>query len=281
MGRFARVLRRLRAAAGFPTAYAFYHRNGGKRAFPFSYGYYSQLERGTSVPRGEWLPLLLALLRLPPEPGARRELLEAYLRDLVGQDEVFDDLFAPLQGTTAAAPAAAKAVARLVGRQSRHVTPDEMDVILRTPASYWCFVALSAGRHPVSLTDLTARVGLPAAQIRAALAALARAKLAVRAGAERWSSPLADAFVILPCNYRGHARDRGKLKSYWDAMVEARGANLFDFGAVARIPTPAALEACAAFQRIVESAMAQYVDEDAPEAPTFILQARVRRALPA
>ena len=96
MGRFAGQLARQRAAAGFHTAYAFYHRNGGRAKFPFTFAYYAKIERGRGLPRAEWLPLLLTFLKLPSPSPAQRDFLLAYLRDLLGEDEIFEGYFLPL-----------------------------------------------------------------------------------------------------------------------------------------------------------------------------------------
>ena len=279
MGRFSEALRLLRERAGFPTAYAFYHRNGGRRAFPFTYAYYTQVERGKSLPRGEWLPLLLSLLRLPPDPAARREVLEAYLRDLVGKDEVFDDAFAPLLRPAQAPGNPGRAVTRLLGRQSRHITPAEMGVILASRASYSCFVMLTSTSRPQALASLARRAGLSLERARAALGTLQTAKLAA-SKKDLWSSPLADDFVVLPRNYRGYKKDLARLRGYWNEMAAERGGDLFDYGVVAQMPAAVAVEASAAFQRAIEAAAAQHADEREAAAPVFLLQARVRRVLP-
>ncbi|MFH2204490.1 MAG: hypothetical protein ABIJ96_15350 [Elusimicrobiota bacterium] len=103
MDRFAELLIRQRQAAGFPTAYAFYHRNGGRGKFNFTFAYYAKIERGKALPRGEWLPPLLTLLKLSPSSPARRDILLAYLRDLLGDDDIFDGHFIPLLKSPAAA----------------------------------------------------------------------------------------------------------------------------------------------------------------------------------
>src|SRR5579885_2903577 len=96
MGLFARSLERLRLEAGFPTPYAFYHRNGGRRVFPFTFAYYLKLERGRHLPRPEWLPVLLSLLRLPPSEELYGRFVTDYLRDHFGSEENYRSLVEPL-----------------------------------------------------------------------------------------------------------------------------------------------------------------------------------------
>ena len=48
---FSQQLIKARTAAGFNTAYKFYHRNGGRRHFKFTFVHYARIERGLSLPR--------------------------------------------------------------------------------------------------------------------------------------------------------------------------------------------------------------------------------------
>ena len=98
MKRFSRTLARFRKEAGFHTSYAFYHRNGGRRTFPFTYAYYAKIERGCGLPRGEWLPLFLQLLKIESVPESREALLRDYLCDLFGDEGTFDSLVKPMLG---------------------------------------------------------------------------------------------------------------------------------------------------------------------------------------
>ena len=281
MGHFAGALVRIRLAAGFPTAYAFYHRGGGRKAFPFSYAYYTQIERGKTLPRAEWLPVILALLRLPPDPEARRELLLDYLRDTVGRDEVFEDLFRPLVSPSEARAAEPRALRRLIGRNAHPLSTAQMRAMLKTPASYWSFVVLTSSRGSVEAEDSARRCGLKTGEIERALVLLGKAKLASARPGGRWASPFGDAFVVIPRNYAGYAQDRARLADYWEKMTESRGGDLLDLGSVLRIPTPVALQAVALLRQAVETATAQYEDEEISDAPFFLLQTRVRRLLPA
>lgn len=281
MGRFAKALTRLRVDAGFPTAYAFYHRSGGRRAFPFSYAFYTQIERGKTLPRAEWLPLLLSLMRLPADPVSRREILVAYLRDSLRSDEVFEGLFEPLLRPPAPVAPEQAALRRLIGRQARPLSPAEFGIILESPASYWSFAILAGSRRPVTVERLASRCALRPDDVSLELARLATAGLAKRSNDGSWSSPLANVIVVLPRNYKGYARDLARLRGYWDEMADRRGGDLFDLGTLARLPTTIALEAIDSFRSVIETATARYEDEDSPEAPFFLLQARVRRVLPA
>ena len=66
MSAFSEALLALRREAGFPSAYRFYHRNGGRRHFGFTYVHYLRLEKGAKAPRAEAFGAILKALRLAP-----------------------------------------------------------------------------------------------------------------------------------------------------------------------------------------------------------------------
>ncbi|MBI5594822.1 MAG: hypothetical protein HY928_01905 [Elusimicrobia bacterium] len=79
---FGRELACARRAAGYPSAYRFYHGQGGRRSFPFTYDHYLRFERGSVLPKPAWMALLLALLGAERE--AARSLARIYLGALLG-----------------------------------------------------------------------------------------------------------------------------------------------------------------------------------------------------
>jgi len=101
MPHFNKTLASTRIAAGYQTAYSFDHTNGGRRVFPFTYAYYLEIERGSSLPRPEWLALIIRTMRtIGVSPKAR--LAIDYLKDLSGAS--YTDLFAPFLSVPDAPP---------------------------------------------------------------------------------------------------------------------------------------------------------------------------------
>ena len=47
---FSETLCRIRAAEGFPTAYRFFHDNGGTQVLGFTYRQYLRMEQGKNLP---------------------------------------------------------------------------------------------------------------------------------------------------------------------------------------------------------------------------------------
>ena len=64
---FSEMLKKYRREAGFISAYSYYHDNGGKTVFRFSYRMYLLIEQGKILPPHGSIPVLLLSL---PWPGS-------------------------------------------------------------------------------------------------------------------------------------------------------------------------------------------------------------------
>lgn len=277
MGRFALNFRRLRADAGFPTSYAFYHRNGGKRAFPFTYAYYAKLERGAGLPRAEWLPLLLSMLRISPAAEDQRRLIEDYLFDLVGHEGAFKELVAPLLIGTQTGGRRRRVMKKLLSAQAYHLTPEQFAVITESEAAYWAYTILVNNRQPSSPKALAEAAGIPLAKVKQALKELTRRKLARPASGGKYKSPLAGRYCVFPRGYPGYEKHLKLLKNYIEKAAKRRGTALYDAGIVLRADPAAAEDGRRAFQEAIESASASSLDSPAPDSACYVLEARIRR----
>jgi hypothetical protein len=152
MRRFSMSLSRLRAATGYKTAYAFYHDNGGKRAFPFTYAYYAKLERGAGLPRAAWLALILRHMRVHGR-DQQAALVRDYLRALAADDGAFAELFEPLLRFPED-PAPARALRAMRGRTSRHLTPVQFVAATATFEISECFLLFFATRGKYTLEEV-------------------------------------------------------------------------------------------------------------------------------
>ena len=101
MSAFSEALLALRREAGFPSAYRFYHRNGGRRHFGFTYVHYLRLEKGAKAPRAAAFGAILKALRLAPAQDGARKMFQSYLLDVLGSPEAYELV---VGGLSAAAP---------------------------------------------------------------------------------------------------------------------------------------------------------------------------------
>ena len=85
MSAFSEALLARGREAGFPSAYRFYHRNGGRRHFGLTYVHYLRLEKGAKAPRAEAFGAILKALRLAPPPTARARFSASYLLDVLAR----------------------------------------------------------------------------------------------------------------------------------------------------------------------------------------------------
>ncbi len=275
---FAQTLTRLRRDAGFHTPYAYYHRNGGRRVFPFTFAYYLKLERGKHLPRPEWLPLLLALLRVPPTDEMHRLFVLDYLKDLFVTEETFRSLVAPLLRDAVPAPLASRAAKRLIQDQAYHLTEAQCRGLIAEPAAYWAFECLVNDRGSFTAEELAEPLGLPEAVVARGLKRLAALKLAKRAVSGRWKSPLAGKYYVMPMAFPGYAALHKRFAGMVDAMIARRGVVLHESGVTVRTDEASMRRAVSALRDALESASAYSTHDKAEGSGIFFLQTRVRKA---
>src|ERR1035437_7473881 len=92
---FSKLLIQLRKKAGFPTAYQFYHSNGGKGVFKISYRGYLMIESGKNLPIAGRLGIFIWALRLIYKSAEANALVAAWLKTMAGE-ETFRDFIEPL-----------------------------------------------------------------------------------------------------------------------------------------------------------------------------------------
>jgi len=280
MGRFCDSLARLRRESGFPTPYAFYHRNGGKRAFPFTFAYYLKIERGQSLPRPEWLPVLLTLLRIPPTERLYRRFVTDYLRDLFKTEEAYSSVIGPLLREEEGPAPKDQAAKRLLSEKAYHVTPEQFRALLHDPATYWSFECLVNDRGTLTPEQIAEATGQPLAKIHKGLERLAGKKLAKKTAKGRWTSPLNKLFYVFPRSYQGFEKDRAKLWTYEDAVSRERGAEVFNGGILMRAEEADMRRSAKTLSDAVETASSFSVEEEGEDTGLYLVQTRVRRLFP-
>lgn len=279
MARFSRTLVTLRTEAGFSTPYAFYHKNGGRHVFPFTFTYYVKLEQGRHLPRAEWLPLLLSLLRIPPTDELYRRFVTDYLRDVFVTDENYASLVAPLLAAPPARNPGQQTVKRLLSEQAYHLTPAQYKALLSSAETYWTFECLVNDRGSFSAEELASITGFPAARVAASLKLLKAHRLVKAAAKGRFKSPLVGKFYVFPRQFPGIELHRRKLAGYLDAMAAKRGASIHESGVMIRAGAGDVHQAITGFRDAIEAATAYSVYEKTDDSGIFFLQIRARKFL--
>lgn len=131
MEAFAAVVRRCRKEAGYRTARAFYAGLGGKEFFGCSYKAYSNLEGGVSVPQPRLVQKVAAALRLGIRRAPARIFARAYLRLILGSEELLELAAEAVRPAAASRPAGVGAREESVARKDEGTPLFDHPVLLR------------------------------------------------------------------------------------------------------------------------------------------------------
>lgn len=224
---FSKQLIKARLAAGFDTAYKFYHRNGGRRHFKFTFVHYGRIEHGVSLPRAEWLQRIFLALRLMPTEAAARELLVSYLRGLLGGGSCADYVLNPLFSGKDGGANQAGPMDWMKAHSSVHLSPDEFSAMAANEAVYWCAEALCNDSGAWKSEELAAKLGLEAAKAKSALEALKKAGIAVKTAGGKYKCRYQGKFFTYPGRLEGMSKSLDAVKSYWDKAA-AGGRDFFE-----------------------------------------------------
>ena len=197
---FSKMLVRLRKDAGFPTAYRFYHDNGGRGVLKISYRKYLLIEQGRNLPALERLGTFLFALRIVNKSAEANELAIAWLKTMAGED-AFRDIIEPLLTAKPDAPGFSpmqKAMKKALDTKKYYLTPEQIEVMFSTRDTYLCFLAMSNDTGAWSKKEFAARLAMPQARANAALKALAGAKIVKAVKKDVYKCPLAGAMVEYP-----------------------------------------------------------------------------------
>lgn len=278
MGHFNRSFIRLRTNDGFKTAYNFYHSNGGRRAFPFTYAHYLKIERGGSLPKPAALAIMLELLRRKISARERADLMRDYLRDLSGDEVVYDKIFAPII-TAPGAATTENSLPVILGRITSNLTPSQFRAIVSSPEATGCFMLLSNVPDPLSVEKIAEFVGLSEGACLAALKILRSGRVVAAHGADRYACAIPSERRCRLPNPHGLQPLYDKMKKNIDRIANRHGKPLYGRSCSIRL-RPAALDQLThSFEEAINvgSSLSQKMLRPDPETPLYFIEARVRR----
>lgn len=275
---FGTTLTRLRRERGYPTAHGFYKSRGGRRGLGLSFANYLALERGRSLPKGSRLPKILSALGLVANSKGGKELVYAYLKDVLGSDKLLRPLLSPAaQDPAPPGLALAEAATRQAVRQrSVQLTLEQYRVLAKSQTAYACHVVLANSWGWMERKELAKIVDAQKGDLDAALKSLGKAGLA-RFQGRRVRSPFAGKYVIPP-NITPHTASihAGLLKhrTHW---VKQRGRMAFNRYLLLRMPLDKMTAYLPHFNEIIRMSSIFGDVARSPDSNVFLVEGRVVR----
>ncbi|MBI3554705.1 MAG: hypothetical protein HY074_00405 [Deltaproteobacteria bacterium] len=205
-GRFSKALLSRRKERGYPTAYSFYHKNGARKTFGFSYHHYLLIEKGMRLPSQNSLKAILNALGLEatgfyPE---RKELLVHFVKALLNGDQLFDPVFKvarPGMGDPSSDTFEAELLKTTATKQVSDVprmTKEQADAVTANPAAFWILNWLLQTGQPASAEQLRIDLAFSEADVTAAMAVLVKNDLVKTRKDGSFESPHSDSDLFIP-----------------------------------------------------------------------------------
>ncbi len=218
---FSSQLIKARTAAGFDTAYKFYHRNGGRKHFGFTFVHYMRIEKGASVPRPEWMERIMVALRLLPTQAEARELLAGYLRGMLGGGHGAEYVLGPLLSGLESRPGQQGSMQWMKAHSSVHMTPAEFSAMAASETAYWCGEALCSDGGSWTPAELAGKLSLDTKAAAKALESLKKAGIAVKTPAGKYKCRHQGKFFTYPGRLEGMAPQLLAVTGYLDKAARS------------------------------------------------------------
>lgn len=237
---FSKQLAQARKNAGFPTAYRFYHDNGGQGVLKLTYRNYLRLEQGLILPVPEKLGVLIFALRLAHGSPEANGLVVAWLKTMTGPD-AYRDLVEPLLAARAAAPALAPAEAALKSarlKRTYYINPAQYSVLCASYENFLCCHYTNNDTGNWTAPRLAALLGVTAAVADKALKALTGVKLLKETKKGVYKCLITDQMRMLPDKRTLPAEQVKRYAGFLDRLA-AEGGPVLQRRMVLRADGPA------------------------------------------
>jgi hypothetical protein len=282
MSAFSEALLSLRREAGFPSAYRFYHRNGGRRHFGFTYVHYLRLEKGAKAPRSEAFGAILKALRLAPAAEGARLMFRAYLLDVLGSPEAYELVVGAVsKSVPTVSPTRAEGGFELLKREHlMHMSVEQFTAVSQDEASYWTSELLLNDGESWTSKDVADRLGCSLKDAASALERLTKAKLLRSTSTDRWKTREPGKFWTFPGRSKGMEPLLDRVRGFWDAMAKRRGGPFGERLELVRASSSVMRQYMNALHRAVDEANLAATHSKGEDTALFLIEGRVRRLLP-
>jgi hypothetical protein len=282
MSAFSEALLALRHEAGYPSAYRFYHRNGGRRHFGFTYVHYLRLEKGAKAPRAEAFGAILKALRLAPAAEGARLMFRAYLLDVLGSPEAYELIVGSVSADvpTISPTHAEGGFDRLKRERLMHMSIEQFTAVAHDETSYWCSELLLNDNGSWSPKDVSGRLNCAPKEAADALDRLTKAKLLRATSPGRYKTRQPGKFWTFPGRSKGMEPLLERVRGYWDAMAKRRGGPFGERLELVRASSSVMRQYMNALHRAVDEANLAATHAKGEDTGLFLIEGRVRRLLP-
>ncbi|HBE87691.1 MAG TPA: hypothetical protein DDW67_00925 [Elusimicrobia bacterium] len=196
---FSDTLTKLRREAGFPTAYRFFHDNGGDKVLGMCYRKYLMMEQGRILPQFKHLRGFIFGMHLVRRSAASRELVRAWLRTMAGEElygEILEPMLAESPEKLRLSPSQKMLKEALAGRKF-YMTPAHLALVSASGENYLAFLLFSNDSGSWTPERLAEAGGFKKAAAAAIIKRFLAAKLLRKAGAG-YKCPLAGGLLEMP-----------------------------------------------------------------------------------
>lgn len=196
---FSDTLIKLRRESGFPTAYRFFHDNGGDKVLGMCYRKYLMMEQGRILPLFKHLRGFIFGLRLVGNSAPAKELVRAWLKTMSGEElyaEILEPMLAEKPAVLTMSPAQRALKSAIAGRKF-YMTLEQMDAISASPGNHICYQVLSNDNGVWTAEKLAEAAGVTKAEAGRIIKSFLSLKLLRRSG-KGYKCPLAGAQVESP-----------------------------------------------------------------------------------
>lgn len=282
MSAFSEALLFLRREAGFPSAYRFYHRNGGRRHFGFTYVHYLRLEKGAKAPRSEAFGAILKALRLAPAADGARKLFRSYLLDVLGSPEAYELIVGSVSASvpTVSPTLAEGGFERLKREHLMHMNPEQFTAVSKDETSYWTSELLLNDNGVWTPKDIADRLGCTTKQASDALDSLTKAKLLRTTSPGKYKTRQPGKFWTFPGRSKGMEPLLDRVRGYWDAAAKRQGGPFGERLELVRASASVMRQYMNALHRAVDEANLASTHSKGEDTALFLIEGRVRRLLP-
>ncbi len=187
---------------------------------------YVRLERGKGLPKGPRLERLVGLLGLSPAAPRARDLVRAYLAQLLGSEVLLEALTAPAPAD--AAPAswmlAENAARQAIGQRAVQLSLEQYRALARDGRAYAVHVLLCNTAEGLTRRELAAATGVSGRKLDQALRTLKKSEL-LDERSKRFKSPFVGKFVVPPAPVPALAavyKALGNHRARWLAQGRAK-----------------------------------------------------------